>query len=134
MLLNLGTTAQQAIAVPDQAHADQAGWFTGSPIPGQDGLAVILGHVISDAGPAIFYRLADVKLGNQVHVTTANGKVLIFTVYRVATYPKNNFPTDTVYGNTTGPELRVITCGGVFNATTGHFLNNTVLYARLSSQ
>lgn len=132
-LLHLGTLADQTIAVPDQAHANQAGWYTGSPRPGQDGPAVILGHVTSDAGPAVFYRLAKVGVGDQVHVTTADSMVLTFTVYRVASYPKTSFPTSTVYGNTTGPELRVITCGGVFNSGTGHFLNNTVLYARLST-
>lgn len=132
-LLQLGTLADQSIAVPDQAHANQAGWYTGSPRPGQDGPSVILGHVTSDAGPAVFYRLAKVTVGDQVHVTTATGKVVTFTVYQVASYPKTSFPTSAVYGNTAGPELRVITCGGVFNSGTGHFLNNTVLYARLTS-
>lgn len=132
-LLRLGTTAQGELQVPTQAQAHQAAWFNGSPKPGQDGPAVILGHVINAEGPAVFYKLGDVQVGEVVKVTDADGRVLTFTVYRVASYPKTHFPTKDVYGNTAGPELRVITCGGVFNSKTGHYLNNTVLYARLSS-
>ncbi|XAS77469.1 class F sortase [Dermatophilaceae bacterium Sec6.4] len=132
-LLRLGTTTAGEIAVPTDKLADDAGWYTGSPMPGADGPAVIVGHSTSSRGAAVFYKLAQVKVGAEVRVTTKNGKVLVFTVYKVASYPKTNFPTNTVYANTTGPELRVVTCGGTFDTQTGHLRNNTVVYAKLTA-
>lgn len=132
-LLRLGTADDQSIEVPDDAHADQAGWYTGSPMPGQDGPAVIVGHSTSSRGAAVFFRLAKVKVGARIEVSTAVGNRLVFTVYRVGQYAKTNFPSAEVYGNTAGPELRLVTCGGTFDAQTGHFEDNTVLYARLAA-
>ncbi len=132
-LLTLGTASDRSIAVPNDQQADQAGWYDGSPTPGTNGPATIVGHSTSSRGAAVFFKLADVKDGATVNVTTKNGRVLKFTVYRVASYPKNAFPTAEVYGNTDGPELRVVTCGGTFNEASGHFENNTVLYARITA-
>ncbi len=132
-LLSLGTTTAGAIEVPTDKLADQAGWYSGSPMPGAVGPAVIVGHSTSSRGPAVFANLAQLKVGATVRVARKNGAALMFTVYQVASYPKTNFPTDTVYANTTGPELRLVTCGGAFDAQTGHHRNNTVIYARLTS-
>ncbi len=132
-LLTLGTASDQTIVVPNDKQADQAGWYDGSPTPGEKGPATIVGHSTSSRGAAVFFKLADVKDGATVNVTTKNGRVLKFTVYKVASYPKNAFPTTKVYGNTDGAELRVVTCGGPFDKGTGHFENNTVLYARLAA-
>ncbi len=132
-LLTLGTAADQSIVVPNDKQADQAGWYDGSPTPGTKGPATIVGHSTSSRGAAVFFKLDQVKNGATVNVTTKSGKVLKFTVYDVASYPKTAFPTGQVYGNTGGPELRVVTCGGAFDKGTGHLKNNTVLYARLAA-
>lgn len=132
-LLTLGATTNREIVVPDDKHADQAGWFNGSPTPGAVGPATIVGHITSSRGGAVFYRLAQIKNGAKVQVTLKNGKVLSYDVYRVASFSKDAFPTQAVYGNTSDPELRLITCGGSFNPATGHLRNNTVVYARLSA-
>ena len=132
-LLTLGTAADQTIVVPNDKQADQAGWYDGSPEPGENGPATIVGHSTSSRGAAVFFKLAEVQKGAAVNVTTENGTVLRFVVYDVASYPKNAFPTSKVYGNTDSPELRVVTCGGTFDKGTGHFENNTVLYARLAA-
>ncbi|MBO1756922.1 class F sortase [Allobranchiibius sp. CTAmp26] len=132
-LLTLGATANREIVVPTDQQADQAGWFNGSPTPGAVGPATIVGHVTSSRGGAVFYHLAQIKDGAVVQVTLKDGKVLTYDVYRVASFPKDAFPTQAVYGNTSGPELRLITCGGTFDTATGHFRNNTVVYARLAA-
>ena len=132
-LLKLGATADRTIVVPDDKHADQAGWFTGSPTPGAVGPSTIVGHVTSSRGGAVFYHLAQIKNGATVQVTLESGKVLTYDVYRVASFPKDAFPTQAVYGNTSDAELRLITCGGTFDSATGHFRNNTVVYARLAA-
>lgn len=112
---------------------DKAAWFRGSPAPGQVGPAVIEGHVDGKVnGPSVFYRLGSVKPGNRVAVRRSDGSTVRFVVYAVRVYPKDAFPRLTVYGNTRGPELRLITCGGSFDPhrTAGGYTSNVVVFAR----
>jgi hypothetical protein len=116
------------------APADYAlpGWYTGGPKPGQFGPAVLAGHVDGPSGPAVFYRLGELAVGATVDVTLADGTVATFVVDAVERYAKADFPTSRVYGNTTDrAELRLITCGGAFDRTTGHYVDNIVAYAHL---
>lgn len=129
-LLHLGLNPDGTMAVPSDAQARQAAWFTGSPTPGSAGPAVIEAHVTAPGGPGPFYSLATMRTGDQVSVRLSDGRTVRFEVYQVSRYPKDAFPTGEVYGNTTGPELRLITCGGQFDRSTGHFEDNTVVYAR----
>lgn len=107
-----------------------AGWYRDSPTPGQNGAAVIAGHVDWTNGPAVFYRLGDLKPGNHVYVTRADGSVAVFTVHAIRQYAKNSFPSALVYGHAAGPELRLITCGGKF--ANGHYVDNIVVFAHLT--
>jgi hypothetical protein len=84
-------------------------------------------------GPGVFYKLHDVKAGDQVTVTRADGSKPVFRVTRVAQYLKDQFPTKLVYGNIDHPGLRLITCGGTFNSQTGHYEDNLVVFADLVS-
>jgi len=108
----------------------QAGWYTGSSVPGQPGPAVLAGHVDSTTGPAVFYRLEYLRAGDTITVTLSDQSTVQFVVTAVASYPKDDFPTTSVYGPVPDPELRVITCGGSF--ANGHYLNNIVVYAKLA--
>ena len=108
------------------------GWFRDGPAPGQFGPAVIAGHVDSKNGPGIFYRLGALRPGAIVVVRRADGVPAHFSVDKVERYAKDRFPTVAVYGDTTHrSELRLITCGGSFDARTGHYLDNVVAYAHL---
>jgi len=116
------------------APADYAlpGWYTGGPNPGQLGPAVIAGHVDGPSGPAVFYRLGELAVGAEVMVTRADGTVATFVIDAVERYAKADFPTARVYGNTTDrAELRLITCGGAFDAASGHYVDNIVAFAHL---
>jgi sortase (surface protein transpeptidase) len=129
-LLDLGLNNDGTLQVPGKPL--QAGWFHGSPAPGQTGPAVILGHVDSYAtGPAVFYRLGAMKPHQQIRVTRADHKVAVFTVDAVHSYEKKTFPTLDVYGNTSDPELRLITCSD-WNSHTNSYDGNTVVYAHLT--
>jgi sortase (surface protein transpeptidase) len=88
------------------------------------GPAIILGHINGAGKPGVFERLPEMVVGDQIVV---DGKV--FTVYDYAWAPKNNFPADKVYSKTDKPELRLITCGGEFDQSTGHYKDNFILYA-----
>lgn len=131
-LIALGLQPDGTLAVPSGADELKGAWFTGSPVPGSAGPAVIEAHVTTANGRGPFFRLGEVRVGDQVRVGSADGRSVTFTVYRLARYAKDDFPTGQVYGNTAGPELRLITCGGEFDRSTGHFNDNTVVYARLA--
>jgi LPXTG-site transpeptidase (sortase) family protein len=130
-LIRLGLQASGALQVPSTTSV--AGWYTGSPRPGSIGSAIIVGHIDSVKGPGVFYRLDELKSGDKVYVRRADGTMVLFKVTGVQTYPKNEFPTQTVYGPTPDAELRLITCGGTFDSTTGHYLSNIVVYATEAS-
>jgi len=126
-LVKLGLQASGSLQVPPTTAV--AGWYTGSPRPGAVGSSVIVGHVDSDAGPGVFYRLSTLKPGDRVYVGRADGTLAVFGITRVQMYSKDAFPTIQVYGADPDPELRLITCGGTFDPDTGHYLSNVVAYA-----
>lgn len=128
-LVRLGRLPDGSIEVPPAWNT--AGWYDQGPRPGQPGPAVILGHVDSKTGPAVFYRLRDLRPGDVVRVGLTNGRTLIFRVQRTERYPKDKFPTEAVYFPTLDRELRLITCGGDFDYAKGSYVDNIVVYATL---
>lgn len=133
MLLPLGQTPAGALEVPPPGpHYDEAGWYRYSPTPGEIGPAVIAGHVDSAAnGPSVFFRLGGLKPNDTVLVAREDGSVALFAVQEVRRYHKADFPTEVVYGNTNRAALRLITCGGPFDRSTGHYVDNIVVLADL---
>lgn len=130
-LITLGLTPQGAIQVPTTTTV--AGWYTHSPRPGAVGPAIILGHVDSDRGPGVFFRLPELRRGDRIYVHRSDGSVAAFRVTEVQSYPKDHFPDQSVYGPTPDAELRLITCGGAFDPASGHYLSNIVVYATETS-
>jgi hypothetical protein len=130
-LTKLGLNTDRTVQVPVSYH--EAGWYDLGPTPGSLGPAVILGHVDSKAGPGIFYRLGTLRPGAALTVTLADGATATFSVTAVAEYRKDVFPTQLIYGPLDYPGLRLVTCGGAFDARTGHYLSNIVAYARLTA-
>ncbi len=128
-LIHLGVTKSGTLQVP--ATTTVAGWFTGSPRPGAVGAAVIAGHVDSRTGVGIFFWLRTLRPGDRIYVGRADGTMAVFAVTNVQMYAKDKFPTTAVYGSVPDAELRLITCGGIFDRVTGSYLSNVVVYARL---
>jgi LPXTG-site transpeptidase (sortase) family protein len=126
-LVRLGLNSDGTLQVPTDFAT--AGWYSGGPAPGDAGVSVIAGHVDSHAGAAVFYRLPALHVGDAVLVRGADGTTVRFTVYKLARYLKTAFPAAQVYADTGRPELRLITCTGDFNRSTGHYLSNLVVYA-----
>jgi hypothetical protein len=130
-LSTLGLNPDRTVQVPTDFQ--QPGWFGLGPAPGQDGSAVILGHVDSYQGPAVFFRLATLKPGDEVDITRADKTIARFIVTSIATYPKDQFPAQEVYGPRGYSALQLVTCGGTFDTTTRSYLSNVVAYTRLTS-
>ena len=126
-LQQVGLAADGTIAPPDGWQV--AAWWRGGPRPGQDGPAVIVGHVDSRSRPAVFYHLPDLRPGDRVYVHRADGSIARFRVAGSRRVPKNAFPAAQVYSPTLKPSLVLITCGGVFDASTGHYRDNVLVSA-----
>ncbi|MFC4150044.1 class F sortase [Micromonospora mangrovi] len=128
--VSLGLQADGAMQVPDSAT--DVGWFTKAPAPGALGPAVLAGHVNWKGKRGSFFELSRLHIGDGISVAREDGSVAMFTVTKVQQYPKDRFPTDEVYGPTDHAALRLITCGGEFDDTTGHYRDNVIVYARLA--
>ncbi|WP_433796642.1 class F sortase [Actinoplanes sp. CA-252034] len=129
-LTGLDQEADGTMQVP--ADARTVGWYTGAPTPGSLGPAVLAGHVDYKKQPGTFQRLADLEPGDTVNVAREDGSMAMFAVSKVERYAKARFPTDAVYGPISHAGLRLITCGGDFDSTAGHYEDNIVVYADLT--
>ncbi len=131
-VVDLGLNPDGTLQVP--TSFTQAGWWSGGPFPGDPGAAVVVGHISSIGGPAVFYRLADLRPGDRVVVTLPTGGSTTFRVTRSLQVAKTDFPTQLVYGAVPGRELRLVTCGGAFDSATGHFYDSVIVFATAVSQ
>ncbi|MFI6301679.1 class F sortase [Amycolatopsis thailandensis] len=130
-LVPLGLNADNTVEVPPVTRPMQAGWYENGPTPGEVGPSVILGHVDGNKQKGIFFRLKELAPGDKVSVGRKDGTTAEFAVTKVERVAKDKFPTDAVYGDTTAPELRLITCGGVFDKASRNYLDNIIVFARL---
>jgi Sortase domain len=130
-IVRLGLNADRTVEVP--ASFGLAGWYQGSAVPGEAGKpTVILGHVSSTAGPAVFYALKTVQRGASVWVLRADGAWVRYVIDSVREFPKTHFPTKLVYAPHRGTTIRLVTCGGAFDHSTGHFVDNIVAFGHLA--
>jgi sortase (surface protein transpeptidase) len=118
--------------VQEPSRWETAGWYTPGTRPGDPGSAVILGHVDSKRGPAVFFRLRELRRGDTVTIRRADGSSVRFAVQRTEQYLKDRFPTDDVYYPTLTPALRLVTCGGEFDATVGRYRSNVIVFATMA--
>jgi LPXTG-site transpeptidase (sortase) family protein len=129
-LTGLGQQADGTMQVPTDAKT--VGWYTKAPTPGSLGPAVLAGHVDYHHEPGTFHRLNALKTGDSINVDRQDGSMAMFKVVKVERYAKSRFPTNAVYGTINRAGLRLITCGGDFDSTAGHYEDNIVVYADLT--
>ncbi|MFI6496498.1 class F sortase [Nonomuraea typhae] len=132
-LMELGLDHGGAIENPPLNPPNLAGWYRYGPVPGQRGAAVITGHLDTRTGPAVFARLREVRKGDQIQVLRADRSVAVFLVDKIEHTLKSSFPARKVYGRLTYPGLRLVTCGGAFDAGSGSYRENTIVYAHLAA-
>lgn len=124
----LAVDAEGALPAPHSFH--RAGWWRAGPEPGERGAAVIVGHVDSYRGPAVFFRLPTMRTGARIFVDRADGSTVVFAEQHIERSPKAQFPTDGVYGRTADAQLRLITCGGRFDRAKRSYLDDVIVFAR----
>ncbi|WP_067130142.1 class F sortase [Microtetraspora malaysiensis] len=130
---SVGTDKSGAIETPPINNHNLVGWYRGGPTAGEPGPAVMLGHKDTTTRSAVFTRLHELRHGDTIEVVRMDGTVAIFTVGGVEQANKQTFPTDRVYGSQDNAELRLITCGGSYNRNTGHYVDNVIVYATMTS-
>jgi LPXTG-site transpeptidase (sortase) family protein len=130
---SLGQVALRAdatVAMPDRF--DRAYWYSPGAVPGRAGAAVILGHVDSYRGPAVFYRLRQLRPGDIVTVALSDRSRADFVVRSVQTVLKRDFPAARVYQSLGDSELQLVTCGGSFDTTRRSYRSNVIVYTTLA--
>lgn len=125
----LGVNDDYTIQVPESF--EEVGWYQFGPVPGEQGPAVVLGHVDSYKGPAIFYRLGQLEVGDEVIIAREDGSTAVFIVERLERHEQSGFPTEKVYSDLEYPGLRLITCSGTYDRTSDRYSHNLIVFARL---
>ncbi|MFB7368670.1 class F sortase [Streptomyces sp. NPDC056222] len=127
---DVGRDAEGWIDTPPAYEKNLTGWYTGAVTPGERGTAVVVGHVDTPDGRAVFYDLGALSKGHRIEIAREDGRTAVFSVYGVEVVPKEDFPAERVYKRGALPELRVLTCGGDFSKRQG-YEGNVVVSARL---
>ncbi|MES9539056.1 class F sortase [Actinomadura sp. NPDC000600] len=130
-LMKLAKNPDQTVETPPLSRAQEAGWYRLGAAPGSRGAAVVIGHVDSTRGPAVFYRLGELRPGDKASVLRADGRTAVFRIDSVERFGKNRFPTRRVYSDPGYPAIRLITCGGRFDRATGHYVDNVIAFGHL---
>ncbi|WP_243718531.1 class F sortase [Actinomadura sp. KC06] len=130
-LMKLAKNPDQTVETPPLRRAHEAGWYRLGAAPGSQGSAVIIGHVDTATGPAVFHRLGNLRPGDRVNVQRADGRTAVFRIDSVEHVGKNRFPTQRVYGDPGYAAIRLITCGGRFDRGSGHYTDNIIAFGRL---
>jgi sortase (surface protein transpeptidase) len=128
-MIPLGKNADGTMQTP--SNTVDTGWFQPGPGPGEQGAAVVVGHVDSYRGPGVFFHLRALRRGDAIDITLKNRQKLRFVVTGSKDVSKSRFPASLVFARTAVPTLRLVTCGGAFDRSTGHYLNNYIVFARL---
>lgn len=130
---SIGLAKDGSIEVPPVDKANLAGWYREMSTPGEAGPAIILGHKDTRTTTAVFSRLWEIRNGDTIEVKRQDGLTAVFTVGGVEQASKKTFPTQRVYGNQTNAQLHLITCGGTYDRTIGHYKDNIIVYATMTS-
>ncbi|SDI26632.1 Sortase family protein [Sinosporangium album] len=132
-ITSVGLNKRGAVEVPPVSNANLVGWYRNMSTPGQAGPAVLLGHKDTRTTPAVFRRLGELRHGDVIEVERQGGTVAVFTVGGVEQADKRLFPTERVYGKYDNPQLHLVSCGGTYNHSTGHYTDNIIVYATMTS-
>lgn len=125
-----GLTAAGAMGTP--TNFTDVAWYKYGPVPGQNGDAVIDGHVdngLSLAG--VFKHLGDIKVGDDIYVDTKDGRTLHFVVNDIEIYPYQSVPTALIFDQTDRPRLNLITCDGTWVKGGKTYNERLVVFAEL---
>jgi LPXTG-site transpeptidase (sortase) family protein len=104
------------------SNPQAVGWYQAK------GPLVVVGHVDSTTGPAVFFHLTKLKRGDRIVIDFDDGTALTYVASQVTRVPKQEFPTTLVY-QAASTDIRLVTCGGTFDRRTRHYVDNVIVLA-----
>jgi sortase (surface protein transpeptidase) len=127
-IVPVGLRNGSEMAVPDVGIV---GWYNLGPLPGAPGPSVLVSHVAWSGTKGAFYRLRDMKPGDQFQVYASSGDCAVFQVDGLETILKSKLPTERIWNQTEESVIRLVTFGGTYESKTGYYLSNVIVYAHL---
>ena len=128
-----GSGSSLALTIP--ADIQEVAWFMGTApnsgvLPGAPGDALLAGHVDSAAaGPGALYRLASVTPGVTITVVGSDGLATNWQVSSPPVLLSKTTVAEMSWATTGPPTISIVTCGGPFDASTGHYVDNVLVHA-----
>lgn len=126
-VLDVGLDAEGRLEVPPAATT--VGWWSGGPGPSEEGPTVLVGHVDWRGELGVFHDLSRLEADAVIEIVDEEGRTSRFAVDGIEQHAKSAFPTEAVYGKTSGPSLRLVTCAGPFDRAAGHYTDNLIVFA-----
>jgi len=125
----VGVEPDGSMEIP--ADVSRIGWYEFGPAPGDEGgSAVLTAHIDSRTqGRGVFYHLDAVASGDTVDVGMSDGSTRTFVVDEIRQIPKVDLPTGDIFRRDGEARLALITCGGAFDPSSRHYLDNLVVLA-----
>ncbi|MFJ7149257.1 class F sortase [Streptomyces sp. NPDC100445] len=127
----LALNASGQLEPPPAADTNLVGWYAKGASPGEEGTAVIAGHVDTAVSAAVFAGLDQLTPGDRFSVERADGRTADFVVDDAESFPKDDFPSSRVYADASRPEVRLITCSGAYDHSVRDYTENLVVFAHL---
>lgn len=128
-VISVGQTEDGNMEAPEDIHT--IGWYEPGTKPGNNGNAVLAGHVDGLTGPGTFYNLKQLEPGDEIHITGSEGAELTFVVVEKQAYSPEDAPLHEIFGDSSIPQLNLITCTGTFDTAIGHYEERLVVYTEL---
>lgn len=132
------SAASEQVGLTDKNHMenpsewDSVGWYRYGVRPGENGHAVIAGHLDSDTGPAVFWDLRDLQAGDEILIVDTHGARRTFTVSYLAEYDAHNVPMNQLFGPASEPRIVLITCDGSWQKN--GYSKRLAVFARLTDE
>lgn len=128
----IGSGEKGRLEAPPLGDRNLVGWDRQSPVPGSPGAAVLVGHLDTKSGPAVFARLRQVKAGDTLAVVRSDEQVVVYRATEIQEVGKSDFPVGKVFSVSTIPAIRLVTCGGRYDHARGSYDDNLIVYGEHS--
>jgi hypothetical protein len=131
-IVQVGRAADGSIATPVEDPASTVGWYVDGPTPGEQGTAVLVGHVDTDDRAGVFHSLRNLRPGKVIEIARKDRRTASFTVDSVEQFPKTAFPADRVLTQNDAARLVLVTCGGAWVGGETGYADNVIVFAHLA--
>jgi sortase (surface protein transpeptidase) len=131
-IIPVGTTPDDELDVP--LNPRTVGWWKYGAKPGATiGTAILAGHINYAGVTGSMAAIGKLNPGDQVYVfgkqNADNRHEVKFRVTGVRTYHKTRLPYKQIFDQKSVGRIAIVTCGGPFDASTGNYLDNIVVFA-----